>query len=801
MRTIVSKAMGIRAPRRSERSWAAALALGLAFLLCTGEAAAQTQCRPFVTTGHTSSISCHEESGSTHDIRIDVRNPAITTDRSGIYGDHSGTGGIDIDVQGGSIETTGTSDGGIVAWQRGSGNVAINVRTRIRGTGNGVYGRLSGTNAASYNAGNIRVDVTGGTIISDGDGVHARYVLTHDKNGAIAVTVAEGASVTGGRNGIYVGGAGLLTEGTSTLRDQTVTVNGEVRGGTGAGVHMAGGRMLVVGRTGRIVAGSSGVGVLADGSGDFDAMVEGRVEGNIRRMGDGNLSATVTGTVDGDIEGLGGGDHTVTVSVGGKVEGTVRLTAPPVRRNGHTVTVRGTVGRITLNDGGTVIVDSTGQVTGVSGGGHGVGIGAGGRIENSGTITGTIGIDAGAHSTVVNSGTVRSTNGPEGIAINFQDAGGNTLILEQGTMISGKIRGLGPEDTLNLSDVPADAVGLLTFADGTDLERITIDPPTGGIGRVINTGRAMVGLDTTAFALTDDVLSDLTGSIHAAVIDNGLPAHAHEGNPARRRVWATPFGGAREQNGDNWLADGTHYFGGGLLGADWGTDTRIGAFVGGSVGQLDVTGNRQTIDMQTVFGGVYARQELGDVLLDARMLIGSMDHDSARRIGPSTAEVEYTGFLLSPEVGAAMRIPVASRLHATPRVRVRYTKLATEGFRERVPNTNWDLRFAERDVQMLEARGEVGLPIELEAGGRIEPRVGIEGRWLVEGEMIEAAGPGGGVFRVSAGGETGVATGTVGLGLTLPVAESMSLVGNFEGSYTTERAWRATGYFGLTYSF
>ena len=793
--------MGIRAPRRAERAWAAALALGPAFLLWTGEASAQTQCRPFVTTGHTSSISCQEDSGSTHDIRIDVRNPAITTaadNRSGIYGDHSGTAGIDIDVQGGSIETTGTFAGGIVAWQRGSGNVAIDVRTRIRVSGNGVYVRLSGTNAASYNAGNIRVDVTGGTIHSDGDGVHARYVLTHDKNGAIAVTVAEGASVTGGRNGIYVGGAGLLTEGTSTLRDQTVTVNGVVMGGTGAGVHMAGGRMLVVGRTGRIGA-DSGVGILADGPGDFHAMVDGNVMGHIRRMGDGDLTATITGTVDGDIEGLGGGDHTVTVPVGGEVTGTVRLTGT-VRSDGHTVRVSGTVGRITLNDGGIVSVTLTGQVTGVSADGHGVRVGPDGRIENHGTIAGTIGIKAGAGSTVTNSGTVRST-GEDRIAIDFPEAGGNTLKLQQGTMISGKIRGLDePADTLDLSDVPADAVGLLTFADGTDLERITIDPPTGGIGRVINAGGALVGLDTTAFALTDDVLSDLTGSIHAAVIDNGLPAHAHEGNPARRRVWATPFGGAREQNGDNWLADGTHYFGGGLLGADWGTDTRIGAFVGGSVGQLDVTDNRQTIDMQTVFGGVYARQELGDVLLDARMLIGSMDHDSARRIGSSTAEVEYTGFLLSPEVGAAMRIPVASRLHATPRLRVRYTKLATEGFRERVPNTNWDLRFAERDVQMLETRGEVGLPVELEAGGRIEPRVGIEGRWLVEGEMIEAAGPGG-VFRVSAGGETGVATGTVGLGLTLPVAESMSLVGNFEGAYTTERAWRATGYFGLTYSF
>ena len=71
--------------------------------------------------------------------------------------------------------------------------------------------------AMSYNAGDIRVDVTGGSIVSGGDGVDARYALTHDRNGAIAVSVAEGASVTGGRHGIYVGGAGL-TAGGATRR-------------------------------------------------------------------------------------------------------------------------------------------------------------------------------------------------------------------------------------------------------------------------------------------------------------------------------------------------------------------------------------------------------------------------------------------------------------------------------------------------------------------------------------------------------------------------------------------------------
>ena len=188
--------------------------------------------------------------------------------------------------------------------------------------------------ARSYNAGDIQVDVTGGTIVSDGDGVHARYVLTHDRNGAISVTVAEGARVTGGRNGIHVGSAGA---GEGNFRAQSVAVNGRVTGGTGAGVRMAGGGRLVVGKTGRIGA-ASGVGVLADGPGDFHATVAGRVEGDVRATGAGTL--------------------TLAVPEGGVVTGTVRGPAGPL-------TVAGSIGRLLYSGGATVTVAATGALTGV----------------------------------------------------------------------------------------------------------------------------------------------------------------------------------------------------------------------------------------------------------------------------------------------------------------------------------------------------------------------------------------------------------------------------------------------------
>ena len=192
--------------------------------------------------------------------------------------------------------------------------------------------------AAGYNAGDIRVEVTGGSILADGNGVEALYAVPHDSNGAIAVSVAAGARIAGGANGVFVRGAGA---GEGNFLAQSVTVNGAVTGGTGAGVRMAGGGRLVVGRTGRVGA-ASGVGVLSDGAGD--------------------LHATVAGTVEGDVRVRGGGALSLDVREGGAVTGTVRDPVGPL-------TVAGSIGRVLYSSGGAVTVTSTGRLAGVEVGG------------------------------------------------------------------------------------------------------------------------------------------------------------------------------------------------------------------------------------------------------------------------------------------------------------------------------------------------------------------------------------------------------------------------------------------------
>ncbi len=190
--------------------------------------------------------------------------------------------------------------------------------------------------AETYNAGDIRVDVTGGSIAAEGNGVEALYAVLHERNGAITVTVDEGARIVGGANGVHVRGAGA----TGGVRDQTVTVNGRVMGGTGAGVYLGGGGAVTVGATGEVGA-TSGDGILADG---------------------GDLTATVSGTVTGDVRVDGGGGLTANVMSGGVVTGTIH---DP--QASFTVASGASIGRLLYANGATVTVSGGGTLTGVEG--------------------------------------------------------------------------------------------------------------------------------------------------------------------------------------------------------------------------------------------------------------------------------------------------------------------------------------------------------------------------------------------------------------------------------------------------
>ena len=204
-----------------------------------------------------------------------------------------------------------------------------------------------------YNTGNIKVAMNGGSIDSRGDGIRAYYATANDNNGAINVSVAEGASVTGGKTGIYVANAGeglriqkkyapqamrmladtlaeaagedapgendLIPIGKPNMAgdaietpylNQLVTVAGMVTGGTDAAVHLNGGGVVIVEKGGMVLAGSSGVGILVNDPGPAHAFIDGTVKG--KATGEGEAPATAA------VHLSGGGS--VIVGLNAKVE-------------------------------------------------------------------------------------------------------------------------------------------------------------------------------------------------------------------------------------------------------------------------------------------------------------------------------------------------------------------------------------------------------------------------------------------------------------------------------------------------
>ena len=382
--------------------------------------------------------------------------------------------------------------------------------------------------AATYNAGDIQVDVTGGAITAEGNGVEALYAVRHDSNGAIAVSVAEGASVVGGAHGLHVRGAGA---GTGGLRAQSVTVNGAVTGGTGAGVHMADGGRLEVGKTGRVGA-TSGIGVLSDGASD--------------------LHATVAGTVEGDVRIRGGGALTLNVMEGGAVTGTVRDPVGPL-------TVAGSIGRLLYSGGATVTVAATGALTGVEGAAEALHSEAGdldvtvaGRVAGDlrapgggtlklsvpegGVVTGTAYDPVGpltvagrigrllytSGATVTVTATGRLT-GIEGAAEALRSAGGDLSMTVAG-MVTGDVLGLGDGDHTVTVVRGGSVTGTIHLAASTvrvagTVGRVRFD--NGGTVTVGRTGR-LTGIEGVAIRNARGVLRVTSaGRIEGDIVDAG----------------------------------------------------------------------------------------------------------------------------------------------------------------------------------------------------------------------------------------------------------------------------------------
>ena len=171
------------------------------------------------------------------------------------------TGDITV-TNGGTVVSGDTEAAAIAVDQRATGGITVTAMA-----GGTVKAGKSGINANINNsASKGAVTVTNsGKIDAGTHGIHANHLGT----GAVAVTVAEGGTVTAVQNGVFV------ERGEGVTGTQTVTVRGKVAGGDGeySGIRMVKGGTVVIGPRARVEA-TSGVLARADAAGAMTVTLE-----------------------------------------------------------------------------------------------------------------------------------------------------------------------------------------------------------------------------------------------------------------------------------------------------------------------------------------------------------------------------------------------------------------------------------------------------------------------------------------------------------------------------------------------
>ena len=540
-----------------------------------------------------------------------------------------------------------------------------------------------------HNVGDIRIAMSGGTIASSGDGIRAWFARQHDKNGAIAVTVAEGASVTGGAAGIYVSGAGtgLRIEKKyaspavqlanpdmgpdayvdfPNYLDQVVRVQGTVTGGADAAVHLVGGGALIVTGAGKLVAGSSGRAVLVNDPGPAVIYIEGEVTGG----GGGRAAVDLTG----------GGE--VTVGLDGRVRANGAMSA--IR--GDELTTIYVEGEVTGGDGGRAAVDLTG--------GGEVTVGLDGRVRANGAMS-----------------AIRGDNAPTAVILHTRENVRDLTQEQAREAVVARIEGGIVGDGLVTRETDGEKVITLAHArDGI---------PTGSrLELPVKDGEVDVSELPLAYFECNPMdgrcrLYEALPSILLAM--NGLPTYAERMSAARdgTGAWARV-----ETAGGEWTADRStrakvaYDYGryGVRTGADVavGENARLGASAHGFRGDAKVASSGEA-KLWGMGAGVHATAALDGFYADAQAAATwyEVDLKSSVHDAPLKNEAKGRGYAVGVEAGR--RVPAADGVSVTPRVGLAWSDVSLKDFT--------DMNGEKVSVKAAESlTGRVGASVELETG-------------------------------------------------------------------------------------
>jgi len=380
-------------------------------------------------------------------------------------------------------------------------------------------------------------------------------------------------------------------------------------------------------------------------------------------------------------------------------------------------------------------------------------------ITTAGAVSGTIGInilnrDNAAPTTINNSATITGT---DGVAINFQGDGNDTLNVLPGSVINGTIDfgngndGLGGNnaadiDTLN---VAPGVNAVLTFADASDDDSALQSAPENINGNVVvvNGGTSAVAIDPTGFAAAAAALGSLATAIFNSIDNNGSGPQggapltggiAPAGGDAKsvygenRRLWVSGFGGRQDVDGSSSQVGLENRFGGVITGVETslGGKGSYGVFGGYARSKIDIDFNAGDVETDSVFGGAYWKIDYGTFRVQLALVAGSADQDTTRNVGGVTARGETDGWFFSPSITLAAPIEGLS-FPLIASGRIAYAGLFLDGYTE--TGGVLPLTVDDRDVQLFSTRAQLTLPqvIDNKDGSttRIDWRAGVDAQF------------------------------------------------------------------------
>lgn len=454
--------------------------------------------------------------------------------------------------------------------------------------------------------------------------------------------------------------------------------------------------------------------------------------------------------------------------------------------------------------GGVTLATNTGTIHSTAGSNQ-IGIridGAGGIVNNSGTVIGADGInfvslDAGASGHVINSGTIESTNFNDAISFG---AGNDSATLVDRSRIIGHIAFGGGLDILNFAEYSGttalEVLGLSgeTLIAGDNLYQWSGTNKIAIVDNEVVNGAAIAntsaGLSNQISNIIFNQLNNTSTNIAGAdsvlgyaeqtpetPAESAMQTSLEDDDPTNK-IWTTIFGGISR---DKTLSDLRNQYGGVVVGshAQFG-DTTFGVLGGAVKSDLSLGFGAQQIDTVTGIVGVYGEHQLGTIGLSFSALAGFSHHDSAREViflgALQTAAADYSSWFISPTIGIEIPLLQSDEGEVNFASSLNYIGGQVNGYTETGSGLN--LAVGNASIKVAEVRFEVN--------GKTKVGQTDHGAVVLSGKIgvLAQSNFGGSTVDVSFfGGPTqnAVTPGTstygayIGAGLSAPFAENIDL--------------------------